>query len=41
MAFDIAKNDSCFACPEVFINKVERIMEELTRVNQKGSNENE
>ena len=29
MAYDIAKNDSCFVCPKVLIDKVEQIKAEL------------
>jgi acyl-CoA thioester hydrolase len=31
MAFDIAKNDSCFFCPQVFIDKVEQLKTELLK----------
>jgi acyl-CoA thioester hydrolase len=29
MAFDIAKNDSCFVCPAIFTERVEKLLREL------------
>jgi acyl-CoA thioester hydrolase len=37
MAFDIAKNESCFVCPQVFIDKVEQIKAELSSTGQDGT----
>ena len=37
MAFDIAKNDSCFVCPQIFIDKVVKLKTELCKTGGAGA----